>query len=209
MIPAADPEGVRINGVQSGDVVKVAGVDGIASFAGKNWYHKAKGIIKIVLGSLLEDSEDYYEYESFEEAVKEKLGDEYVPLLKKSLKELEGRRKYRNGYGEDLDGDFKGGEGGIIVAMPSAGEPVHRGKYKNSRGEKVKYEVPGGTRRDYRLSEDLQGKAFFPVPGDETHNTRRAKRDGSVYVLAWDKHGTHEKDNRGMYVACVELERSS
>jgi len=187
-INAADALGVSIGGIRAGDVIQVDSMSGLATF------EKADG--NPYLSSFL--------------IVGEAAGvpDKVLKLADKVAKQFqdpEGTpKKTRDAGGRDSEGVFRRQEGGVIACMPAA-----RGAFYSSRSRSTWIQGEDSTSPQHRKSDMPThieaNEAFFPVPGEGSHNSRVARTDGTLTLLPWD---WRFEDNAGFYKVVIRLSRS-
>ena len=189
-VNSADANGVTIDNVKEGDVIKIDFIGGSASFSDRSGWDHIKSIIGIV-GSM-------------PEAILGSLGSQIGKAAKKAadnanLKAFTGKGLVRNGYGRKKSGKFALKEGGIVVCMPSAQGTIHarKGTYPLQAAEnrgRLATHVPAG----------IQDKCFFPVRGREMQMT--ASKAGVICILAFD---SEFEDNEGAYEVKFTITRPS
>jgi len=188
-INSADSLGVAVANVATGDRVIVEMASGMASFTASDG-STAKGIIGVVATAA--------------SAGAAALGAPQAAPLIKAAGDFAAAEfgkpstgKVRDAFGKEK-GVLRRCEGGILVCMPEAGGPFYR-------ADCIKGEDKG-ERTDDRLPDHMVNRgAFFPIQGNEPHNTRHAQGDGFLHVIAWD---SKFEDNAGFYMVAIRLTRA-
>ena len=112
-----------------------------------------------------------------------------------------GDSEVRDAYGKDKNRETKRQEGGVLICMPEAGGVFYSGR----DGKRWIQGRDGGERTDDRQPAHMKGKGgFFPIQGNQGHNTRTAQADGILHVIAWD---FDFEDNSGYYRVIIRVTR--
>jgi hypothetical protein len=189
-VNAADYLGPAVLNLKKGDRVEVVEATGLASFSASDG-KMAQSIIAIAT-------------KAADAAGTAVIGPEAVPIIEaggKLAADNFGQPSTgdnRDAYGYD-QGELKRQEGGILVCMPEASGVFYSG---SDRDRWIKGDDEG-KRTDDRLPEHMRGSgAFFPIPRDKAQNTRFAKSDGILNIIAWD---FDFKDNSGFYRVIIRI----
>ena len=200
VVNAADPAGISIQGVKSGDIVEIEDLSGVASFADDEGNKVAQSIIAVI-GVGADGVAEYYQHP---EAVK--IIDQLTTIAKDQFNATGAKEKFRDGYGADpSDGGKAQAEGGIIVCLPGSGGAY----YSGSPDHQERWIKKDGTRDFAHMPAHIKpGTAFFPLRFDATHNRQTITSDGQIIVLAWDD-GNAFGDNAGFYRVHIHLKKGA
>ena len=197
-INAADSLGVSVEGLQKGDVVQVTSAAGLASFSQDTGNPLASSIVGLVAvgGKALATAEGLPEAAPVIDAGQAFAQDQF--------KATNAKTKRRDPYGVDPGSGFKAlAEGGVLVCLPEAGGPYYSGDGDHPN-RRIK---PDGTRDDAHLPGHIEpGYAFFPIRGDQPHNTRTVTAGGELYIVPWD---WQFDDNAGYYKVFVRIKKGN
>jgi hypothetical protein len=196
-INPADDHGVCISNLAKGDRVRITSISGNCRFS------RGDGVKKIlsflgVAGPIVAGVVDPKTAPLTQPIIKELIGWAEKNLLVSPTGIL------RDGYGWDGGGpmNFCYNEGGVIVCLPEAGGPLYGGGGDAAiRRPKKGDQTP---RYDEFLPKHVKGKGFFPVRGDQKHNTRVIGQPGELFILAWDGPDDFD-DNTGHYVLRLQI----
>jgi hypothetical protein len=194
-VNAADPLGVCIAGIQSGDTISVTSASGIASFAEDKGSPFASSLVTLAAAGA-------------NVAAVMTGNPALLPLVtaaetfaKAQFAPSEVKHKRRDAFGVDpADGLKARQEGGILISLPQAGRVYYSG---NGDHRERWISKPGDRFDALRPAHVTDG--FFLVPGGPERNTRRATSAGEVYVSPWD--WMHD-DNAGYYRVLVLITKA-
>ena len=180
-INPADPLGVAVTNLQSGDIVEITSATGMASFSDGNGR-----LISSLIGAAATAGGVFApEASPFIRA-----GEEFA----KENFARGNRGKQRDPFGVDNRGKYQKCEGGILISLPSAGG--------------VYYSTEGCLKEKLARTEDIKPDhveyGFFLVrpQNGEDQNWRRINNAGEMYILAWDRKFT---DNQGYYMVMLRI----
>ncbi len=180
-INPADPLGVAVTNLQSGDIVEVTSATGMASFSDGNGR-----LISSLVGAAATAGGVFAPEAS-----------PFIRAGERFAKEnfAQGNRgKQRDPFGIDNRGKYQKCEGGILISLPSAG-----GVYYSTEGC-LKENLP---RTDDIKPDHIQHGFFLVRPQNgEDQNWRTINTAGEMYILAWDRKFT---DNQGYYMVMLRI----
>lgn len=189
-----DPLGVSIQGLQAGDTIQVTSASGIASFT----KDEGNPIVSGFIGIVAEGAKVYATVSGYPQAAP--LIDKVEEFAKDQFKESDAKHKRRDPFGVDPGTGHKARqEGGVLVSLPMASGPYYSGNGSHKERWIKKHEVRYDTIRPDHVQD-----AFFLVRGNPTHNSRKLRASGEVYVTAWDH---RFDDNAGYYKIFMRLIR--
>jgi hypothetical protein len=194
-IAARDHLGTAILGLKKGDRVEVLAADGWGEFSGKRGEQVESIVTLAVTGAAAAGAAFGAVPPEAGPAINK--GGEYAGKIFRLLSDSD----RRDAHGKDKNGETKRQEGGILVCMPEVGGVFYSGSDRNRwvQGR------DGGERTDDRQPAHMKGKgAFFPIQGNQKHNTRTAQADGIVHLIAWD---FEFEDNSGYYRVIIRVTR--
>ena len=191
-INAADEHGACIAGIPAGAVIEMSSASGIASFSEDKGNTMALSIIGLVAaGAEVAAAIRLPEAQPLVDAGEEFARQFFVPGNV--------HNKRRDAYGVDPASGHKARqEGGILFSLPEAGGPV----YSGNDDHRERWIKEPGDRTEANHPPQLRAGHFFPIQGNDAHNTRRAAESGETFVTPWDhKFG----DNAGYYRVFVHI----
>jgi len=203
-VNAADPLGVSITGLQTGDQVQITGASGLASFSkntGNSTLSSFLGLVAdgtaAVVGALVPGAQVSQPIEAAGQQAANlfgAVGDNSPGKLRDAF----GVEPSTHGYGLE--------EGGVVVCMPQgngayySSDPNHR-SYWASMPSAVGQ--PRGLPSVYKSESSLV--PFFFI-GQQNTNTAICQSNNPLYLLAWDfAYG----DNIGYYEVVVQLTQAN
>jgi hypothetical protein len=196
-INAADPLGVSIDGLEAGDQVQVMAASGIASFS----KDKGNPLASSIVGLVATGGKIAVTAKGLSEAVP--AIDAAEKIAKDQFKATNSKRELRDAFGvEPSSGNMARQEGGLLVCLPEAGGTF----YSGNNDHKDRWVGGKGERTDEHLPAHFNYNAFFPMRGDDSHNTRIVRGSGQMFVLAWD---WDFEDNAGFYKVFVKLKKGN
>ena len=194
-IAASDPLGPAILGLKKGDRVEVMAADGMAEFSGKKGQQIESIVTLAIAGAAAAGAAAGVVPPEAGPAIEK--GGGYAAKIFRLLADSD----RRDAYGKDNGRETKRQEGGVLISMPEAGGVF----YSGSDGKRWVQGKDGGERTDDRQPAHMRGKgAFFPIQGNTQHNTRTAKADGILHLIAWD---FDFADNSGYYRVILRITR--
>jgi hypothetical protein len=194
-IAAKDDLGTAIVNLKKGDRVEVLYATGMAEFSGKKGEQLESIVTFAVKGAAAAGAAAGKVPPQALRAIEK--GADYAGKVFKML----GDSDVRDAYGKDKNRETKRQEGGVLICMPEAGGVFYSG------GDRKRWVQgkDGGERTDDRQPEHMKGRgAFFPIQGNQAHNTRTAKADGILHLIAWD---FNFPDNSGYYRVIIRVTR--
>jgi hypothetical protein len=194
-INAADPLGISISGVQTGDTIQVTSAAGIASYT----EDKGNPLASSLVGLIGAGAKVGLGLGGFPEAAP--FVDAAESFAKDQFKATNAKHKLRDSFGVDPGSGHKARqEGGVLISMPEASGPYYSGD-GDHKNRWIK--APGDRTDTNRPVHVVAG--FFPRQSDSLHNTRPITGNGQVYVTPWD---WQFDDNAGYYKVFVLLNRA-
>ena len=180
-IYANDATGARLRDVRKGDVVRIDSISGWCSFSTGSPMRTLKKIASIAV-PLVGGQLSGVAKTALDTVKKHGNFSEDEPT----------KGKVRNGYGKVRGKDkFAAKEGGIIVCMPAAGEPIQAdgGSHLDDDAEK------NGRLPQY-VKPRLRNRCFFPCREDGGIAEMEASKGGTAWILVFD---SKHQDNDGVY----------
>lgn len=181
-VNANDADGVRVLDVREGDTISIRSVTGWCSFSTKSKLGMFRSAVSVVVpmaaGGLPAAAQTAIN-------AAKKLGAFTNRAPAKGS-------KVRNGFGKERGkSDFATKEGGLIVCMPNAYEPIHAADdtYLHEDAKK------NGRLVEY-VPTEIRNQCFFPCKKRNGRMGMVVPMDGTVWILAFDK--DHD-DNEGVY----------
>ena len=198
-VNAANPNGIAIDGLKSGDRLTILAASGLASFAKDKGDPKWGGIVALLAagGKAVLKKTDNPEFVPVVDA-----GNAFAQQYFKAPTGTDAEIKVRDAFGVDPGSGHKArAEGGVIVCMPQQ----FGAAYSGDEDHEDRWIKKPGDRYDSNRPRQALG-SFFIRQGAPSGNARICTADGRAFVLAWD---AKFPDNKGFYTVFLGIEQGS